>query len=127
VAIEIVPEAKTPLLTATLPIDKAPLFTNNKFPTLDPLDPEDNLDTLFAELFKLKLPDPNNRRLSETIFPVKPPVEPSLTLPGEEIVTILDPLVVTGAFIFIFDVELKRILDPELLDVILLLIVKVPL
>ena len=126
-AIEIVPDAKTPLLAATLPIDKAPLFTNNKFPTLDPLDPEDNTDTLLVELFKLKFPDPSNRRLSETIFPVKPPVEPSLTLLGEEIVTILAPLVVTGAFISIFDVELKRISDPELLDAILLSIVRVPL
>ena len=108
-------------------MDKAPLFKNNRFPTLDPLDPEENVDTSLVELFKLKLPDPDNRSLLETIFPVKPPVEPSLTLPGAEIVTMLVPLVVTGAFISIFDEELKRISDPELLDVTLLLTVKIPL
>jgi len=125
--IEIVPDEKIPLLLATEPIERAPLFKNNKLPTLDPVVPPDKIDTLLLVLSKLKLPDPENKSLFVTIFPIKLPLDPSLTLPGELIVKMLVPVVVTGALISIFEVDWSKISEPELFDVILLFIDKIPL
>ena len=93
------------MLLPTEPTEKAPLFKNKRLPTLDPLVPADKIDILLVVLSKLTLPEPDKRSLLEIIFPVKLPLDPSLTLPEALIVNILVPEVVTVALVSMFEVD----------------------